>query len=534
MRPSPFSLMSAFLSQVRARHPILCETFLWALPAVLFGAFLRLCFLRYMPYAYWGADSRSYYDFTFKLVTTHGFSLNEKRRLLYPLYAALVTMLPGTPLHWFAWLQHGFGLLTLFPLAYTVRKSFTFWKGWIIPVTVLYAGFPIVLWYEHELLGETFFFAFIVWACAGWCAWMGESARARAGRLWWWFLVPFSIFILTKPSGRFYWPGLLLGMLIVAAWRRFRWPQYASIFALMIATLLIGSMKLGAWLLYSATFPLTQLQTPLHAEYKAQIRDMVEPLRKNLDVYYAHDGEPFEFLDKPDKSPERTLWVPLKEDYKLRTKIYLDLAKEGIKAEPLNFLYLGVQRAIASSNLSAFKLHRFDATFMANRFHDDYDGAQRELAEGKGSAEALVLGFGAHGPLPPYEEVQPRLSPAPDSFAAHVVRDWVAGWGNKIDLVILPRWGAIREAEPIWRLRPTFAGCWLLLAFALSLLPAYRPTIGVWSLAAYGYIFGVFMVTQINPRYFGAAWPVFIPLLAVPLDSLCRFLFVRQKAVAQV
>src|SRR5262249_2756302 len=160
------------------------------------------------------------------------------------------------------------------------------------------------------------------------------------------FFVPFALFLLTKPSGRFYWPGLLVGLVLVAAWHKLSRIHYAALGALMIATLLLGSKQQGAWLCYVATFPLTQLNTPLHGEYKAEIRDMVEARRERIAHYYKEDGVPFHFTRNPSAHPERPRWAALGADNKLRQRIHVDLTMEGIKAEPLNFLQLGFQRAV--------------------------------------------------------------------------------------------------------------------------------------------------------------------------------------------
>jgi len=56
------------LREFLSRHPAVRDALLWAVPALLFGALLRGCFLWYSPYAYWGSDSRSYYGFTFQLL----------------------------------------------------------------------------------------------------------------------------------------------------------------------------------------------------------------------------------------------------------------------------------------------------------------------------------------------------------------------------------------------------------------------------------------------------------------------------------
>src|SRR3954465_13111609 len=168
------------LSDFFRRHPTVRQAALWALPAVIVGLVLRLFLLRYSPLAYWGSDSRSYFDFSFKLYVDHYLSLVEKRRFLYPIFVALVTMLPGPPLRWIAWLQHGLGIVTLIPIAYIIRKTCVAWKWWIIPITILYTGMPLLLWYEHELLAETVVFSMVAWAFAGWIAWAKEQRGARA------------------------------------------------------------------------------------------------------------------------------------------------------------------------------------------------------------------------------------------------------------------------------------------------------------------------------------------------------------------
>src|SRR5690606_22991440 len=113
--------------------------------------------------------------------------------------------------------------------------------------------------------------------------WVKEPRLERCQQLFWWFFVPFALFIITKPSGRFVWPGIACGILIAWMWRRLTRKQWAALAALVLVTLTVGSKKQGAWLLYVATFPLTNLESPLHAEYKAEIRDMVQPLWEHRD-----------------------------------------------------------------------------------------------------------------------------------------------------------------------------------------------------------------------------------------------------------
>jgi hypothetical protein len=197
------------LSTFLRRHPLVRDALVWAIPALIIGAVLRGMLLSYLPYAYWGSDSRSYYGFTEQLLDTGKISLYDKRRYLYLIGMLPVTLLPGSTLRWLAWIQHLGGLATLVPLAYCVRKAFVGWKAWVVPVTVAYAGLPLLIWYEHELLAECLFFHAVVWMLAGWLA-FAPSRGPAVIRNFWWFFAGFATVVLTKPAGLFLWPyGLL-------------------------------------------------------------------------------------------------------------------------------------------------------------------------------------------------------------------------------------------------------------------------------------------------------------------------------------
>ena len=95
--------------------------------------------------------------------------------------------------------------------------------------------------------------------------------------------------------------------------------------------------------------------------------------------------------------------------------------------------------------------------------------------------------------------------------------------GDSLDFVRMPRHGP-KEQRTIEEARPTVLGCWVVLARALaSCVPRYRPTLGVGTLVAAGYLFGVFLFSQTNVRYFAPAWIVLIPLLRRAPGCRLRF-----------
>ena len=499
---------------------------MWSLPALLLGAILRALLLSYLPLGYWGTDSKSYYGLAHRLLTEGVYENEEKRRYLYPLLMVPVSMLPGVPMRWLVWLQHGAGLLSVLPLAYVVRRTMHGWKAWILPITFLYAMHPMFLWYEHELLGETVFFMGFAWAFGGWVAWISQADPRRARRLFWWFLLPLAAFLLTKPAGRFVLPGLVFGLLTVRAWRVLRWPQWAAFVLLSAVTFKVGSGKQGAWLLYTASFPLTQLDTPLHADYKKDIREMVIAQSARLDLHYTHSRAAMEFLDSPSENGGSPLWAALDKNPEEKRKLYMSLALEGIKARPLDYAYLSLQRLTASSNMSAFEEARFISTYYPTRFEKLYEEARKLVAEaGKRQPPlALAFGFRRGEPLPPYSEFRARLAPRAETWMEHTVLAVARGYESISDFVKIPtqREGATDDERSFSRTTVTPLGWWLLASLALSLL-RWR-TLGVWTTVAVGYVCAVYMCALVQARFFLPAWLVIFPVLFVPLDLLARAL----------
>ena len=505
--------MTAALARFFRRHPLLRDALLWAVPALIFGAVLRLMLLHYSPYAYWGSDSRSYFGFTSGVLNDFYFSLNEKRRYLYPIFLLPVTLLPGAALSALAWIQAALGLATVVAFAYVVRRLFAGWKWLIVPLTALYAGLPIFLWYEHELIAETIYFDGVVWALAGWVAWVSQADAARARRLFWAFFVPFAIIVLTKPSVKFFWPGLLIALVVVLAWRTLRWPHWAALGTLFLTGLTVGDDDQSAWLLYTTVFPMTVLESPLHADYKAEIRDLVLEKRTRLDFYNDEDDEVHDFLREPEEYPQRPRWQALAKDEPALGRLYRDLSLEAIRARPDLFFYVALKRLAGSVNLLEFEDDRFKATYFADRFAD-------QLARRRNPEPMIRLAFGLprDRPLPGIDEFRARLAPRPDSAAARWLHGYVRAYHSAGALLTRPD-------RPGWSLaecRPTSLGWLVVLGGLLTLLSPYRRTLGVWLVLMSGAMLATYLVGIEHTRYFAPTWPLLLLVLAVPFDGIFR------------
>jgi hypothetical protein len=497
------------------RHPLVRDALLWSIPAIIAGFILRALFLSYSPYAYWGSDSESYSSFAYQMLTTGDFSMNAKRRYLYPILMVPMSALPGSPLRWVALFQHAAGLLTVVPLAYVLRKCLAQWRWTIIPATLAYATMPVVLWYEHEVLAEHLFFSALIWGMAGWCAWIPNGDRKAGGASFWWLFTALAALSLTKPSARFFWPGLVAGAVLFGAWRHLNRKGWIAILLLLAAMATVGQKGQGLRLLYTTAFPLTQLDTPQHAEFKAEIRQKVEPLRRNIWAYHALEDETF--LRNPWRDPDCPTWRRLENNDKLKNEVYRDLALEAVRAHPGLFLSIGVQRAISSANPAEFDTNRFEADYFARRFESQYE---HSIVDDPKMLE-FALARPADTTKKDYEPVRKMLAPKPDSRAAVWLKSFADSWQAKAALFTYPDFDGAEDKD-IRRYRPSPL-CWMLLAgMALSFLPTYRRTLGVGTLVALSYSFGVFLVGSTGARYIAPAYLIFIPLLALPFDVLLK------------
>lgn len=519
--------MSSRLAALRTRHPLLWDAALWAIPAILAGLVLRLIFLHYSPYAYWGADSRSYFGFTDGVLTKFYFSINEKRRYLYPIFLLPITLLPGGTLKALALIQAALGLLSLVPLAYAVRRLFVHWRWYVIPLTLIYTGMPLLIWQEHELIADTIFFDCLIWALAGWIAFASQAQAQRARRLFWWFLAPLAIMLLTKPSGLFFWPGLVLGLLLVKAYRTLRWPEWTAIALVFLASLTVGDRTQSSWLLYLSSFPLTRLDTPLHADYKNEIRDLVEAKRALIHRYNEEDDEINRFLRGPGEQTGRPLWQALDKDKTLMRKIYHDLAIESITSRPDLFLLMGFQRLLGSCNPGDFSDARFKATYFSDRFQETYD--EKKIPE---SMVRLAFGIPRSAPYPTFQELKEKISPYPDSAAATWFRSYAAAYHRAGEILHKPE----DPNRSLTESRPTLLGWLIIFGAFCSLASPWRKTLGVWVMASAVYLCAVYLVGIQQTRYFSAIWPICILLLAVVPDAALRGLAAlrrkRDSAVA--
>ena len=139
----------------------------WCLPALIVGLTLRGALWVKMPHAFYHPDSDQVFD-TWRSLLHGSLHFHEKKTPLGPLLYCLPPLLRLPVLPAIALVQHLLGLGIVLMIGTLVAGSFTRWHLFIVPVTLLVAANPILLWYEHVALPETFYvFSIVATALTG-------------------------------------------------------------------------------------------------------------------------------------------------------------------------------------------------------------------------------------------------------------------------------------------------------------------------------------------------------------------------------
>jgi hypothetical protein len=246
----------------------------WCLPALVIGFVLRAVLVWHMPYAFYHPDSEQVFD-TPRLLALGSFGIHEKKTPLGPLLYSIPSLLRIPPLPVIAIVQHVLGLAMVLMIGALVAHSFVRWRLFIVPVTVLVAINPILFWYEHVALPETFYAASIVaTALAGLLFYREPNKR---------HLIALGIALFCtagfRPEGKLFCVfGLALTLLVV--WRdgRQHWRTVGVIAVVTALSFGINRTRQSGSLLYSNVAHLTPQSlwtapgfAEQHAEYFADL-----------------------------------------------------------------------------------------------------------------------------------------------------------------------------------------------------------------------------------------------------------------------
>ncbi len=126
------------------------------LPAALVAIALRGWLLAEMPAAFVHNDTASIAGTASGLLSRGAFGIDGKKTFLAPLLYCVPALLHLPILPFIAAIQHLLGVASVFLGGLLVHAWFRFWRWLIVPATLLLALDPVLLWYEHVALAETY------------------------------------------------------------------------------------------------------------------------------------------------------------------------------------------------------------------------------------------------------------------------------------------------------------------------------------------------------------------------------------------
>ncbi len=234
--------------------PRLHEVLWYCVPGVLVGLFLRTWLMISLPYGYYHPDTHDFITTIYSLRAHHHFVVHGKTTFLTPVLYALAFFPKLPALVVIPLAQHARGLLLVLMSGALCRLWFTFWRWLIVPVTVLMAMQPAMLFWEHTLMSESgFVFCAVMLALAGTC-FVRWPERLTYGCL----LGAMVCVAAARPEGNL-WQGTGIVLVLLVYRQRWRqeWIKIAGAIVLALGMLSITKTSHSGLLLYASLVHLT-------------------------------------------------------------------------------------------------------------------------------------------------------------------------------------------------------------------------------------------------------------------------------------
>jgi len=281
--------------------PRLRQLIRWCLPALIIGLLLRVVVTISMPYGYTQYDSADFLTTPRMFLTQHQLHINGKRSFLTPVLFSIPFALPVPALLTIPAAQHAMGLVGILVTGAIVQLWFKRWKWFIIPATLLVAANPMIIWYEHSLLGEAQyqFFALVV-ALAG-SVWVRRPTRLHF-RL---FMASLVLVTGTRLEGKVFFL-VALTLIPFVFWGN--WRQMARHGAIALVLTVLGFAASGARdgspLLLATLIHLA----PDHFQSVPELEPSMIPLRDDLRVRFPeYPGDMVKTSKRVDKAVDAYL-----------------------------------------------------------------------------------------------------------------------------------------------------------------------------------------------------------------------------------
>jgi hypothetical protein len=256
-------------------QPSTREFLLWCLPALVVGILVRVVLTMQLPYGIYHTDTPDFLTTPDSLIFEHRWELHMKKTFLVPALFTIPFLLHVRALVFLPIFQHVMGLGIILIVGLLCRLWFVRWKLFIVPLTLIAAVNPYMLWYEHTLMAETtFLFCTLFLALAG-TLYVLEASKGR-------FVLLAVALILeagARPEGKLLF-GFGLFLLVLVHWRA--WREMAIRFAIMLVLAVtmhfLTKTQQAGLLLYTSVARLT----PHDLKSAPGFDSYIGPLRQNL------------------------------------------------------------------------------------------------------------------------------------------------------------------------------------------------------------------------------------------------------------
>lgn len=258
------------------RNPQLRE-FLWfCAPALLLGLALRVLMTWQMPYGYMQFDSADFLLTIHRFITKGALTIHGKRTFLVPLLYTLPFVLKIPALIVIPIAQHLLGLAVVLMTGVLTRLWLQPWRWVIVPLTLLMAANPNLLWFEHALMSESVYL-FCVFALA-----LAATLFAKRQSTLHFTLLLLALFFTAaaRPEGRLF---LAFGFLLIVLVEWGRWKalrlRLAWLAGLAFVTLPLTKTYQAGQLLYATVLPLAPDESKVAPEFGRQVRPLRDQIR---------------------------------------------------------------------------------------------------------------------------------------------------------------------------------------------------------------------------------------------------------------
>lgn len=500
----------------RLADPRLHELLWYCVPGVAVALIVRAWLMVSMPYAQFHFDTPDFLQTPYELLCNHRLSLHNKKTFLTPLLYTLpflcrIPAMLAIPVG-----QHLLGMALVLMVGALCRLWFAFWRWIIVPLTVLMALDPALLWFEHTLLAEAaYLFCVVALALAG-TVFVRWPNRETFG-----FLLAALFFTAgARPEGRLFLAfGVLLTLLVYQGQLRREATKFVTLFVFCLVTLLVTRTQQGGILLYASLLHLAPDQSHVAPDLMPCLRPMRDrlhhsrALRVSNDVVRAEKRLTEQIVECfAPKHPELQLGDTKAYNTKRVNALCLKLAIETARTHPLQLPEIVMVRFLS-------RIDDDDGGQFLN--HDVQTRQYRALVRGERRNGAMGTGL-AGVPLGTEDEVTSFIYGHYDERRVAWYNRWEAFWMGALGYLHLPdvRYSAEYQLPGL----PLFYVVALVGAVMMLVLPtgtrrfhwAFLPVLGgVW--------FTVTLTGAIMPRYRVVLEPFWLLYFFAVADGIARF-----------